>query len=122
MGRFFKAIYNALLKQVGGLEEIESALERTGGKYLDPEAYAQIEGISSAKARQVLDDAVKGGLLKRQYIYTGANAPVALVLDESDLDTDVRLADLGIIEVAEDLTIRLSRFDSREIYVAPEGD
>jgi len=118
----WKRIYLWVLRRFGRLDKIQSALSETNGKYLDASTYARILGVSESKARRVLQEGERRGLFKRAYLFVSSESPMPLVIDDSELDTNVRLSDFGYIGDDDDREIFLSKFNAREIYIAPETD
>jgi hypothetical protein len=61
---------------------IEEVLARTGGKYLDASAWAEIRDISESEAQQQLNEGVAKGFFDRCLLYTGSEfSPFVVPLD-----------------------------------------
>lgn len=109
------------LHKFGRVGEIDEVLRRTRGKYLDPEGVAQIEGISQAKAAEMLEKAVERGILVKLYLYTSASTPAPVVVRVDEIGKTFTLSDLGFEEPDPEKEVTLSKFDVKGIYVSPRA-
>ncbi len=105
------------LRKLGRLDETEEVFARTGGRYIDIQGYASMEGVSIKEAKRVLDQGVQDGIFTRKYLYYSSRCPLPLVLNREDLNKTFRLSDFGEIGPDENTAVFLSENDAKEIYV-----
>lgn len=97
-------------------QEIESALG--DARYIEPEEWARLNGISLQEAKEELERGVKAGALEKMYLYEGEDSPTNFLVPESLLDKPVRLSEIGDFSEDEDREVVASRYRSRPVYVA----
>jgi hypothetical protein len=100
-------------------QELQAALG--DARYIDAEQWAALNHIDKEQAQADLDKAVKTGVLQRMYLYEGGDAPGDFLVPQELLDTPVKLVDVGFLGEDDDHTVTASRFRSRPVYVAAEG-
>ena len=90
-------------------------------RYVDVQEWARLNGISREEAQQELEQAARAGILKKMFLYEGADSPITFVVPESRLGTPVQLSETGYFGEDDDRELVVSKYRSRPVYVNPRG-
>ena len=101
------------------MEDIQEALGEAG--YVDALEWARLNRMSPEEAEEELERGVRIAILKKMYLYEGADSPITFVVPETHLDTMVRLSEIGYFGGDEDRELLVSKYHSRPVYVDARG-
>ena len=90
-------------------------------RFVDAQEWARLNGISREEAQQELEQAARAGILKKMFLYEGADSPITFVVPESRLETPIQLSETGYFGEDDDRELVVSKYRSRPVYVAARG-
>jgi hypothetical protein len=90
-------------------------------RFVDAQEWARLNGISREEAQQELERAERAGILKRMFLYEGADSPITFVVPESRLGKPVHLSETGYFGEDDERELVVSRHRSRPVYVDARG-